>query len=239
MATFVLVHGAWHGGWCWRDCAAALRARGHEVHAPTLTGLGERSHLARIGVDADLHVADILGVLRWRELSDVILVGHSYGGLVITGVASEAPERLRALVYLDAFAPDESGVSLFAAGNPERAARFEAEAAETGGLVSPDLFDAWTDDEALKGWLKTMCTPHPIGCFTRGVTVTERRREVAHRCYILAARNSPSAFEVERARLAAQPGWTFDEIDAKHDAMVERPDELAAMLGAYARSLPA
>ncbi|MCM3900408.1 MAG: alpha/beta fold hydrolase, partial [Pyrinomonadaceae bacterium] len=87
MATFVLVHGAWHGGWCWKRVAAALRQAGHEVFAPTLTGLGERAHLMSDAIDLHTHIQDILGVLQWEELADVVLCGHSYGGLVISGVA--------------------------------------------------------------------------------------------------------------------------------------------------------
>src|SRR5438128_128006 len=102
MATFVLVHGAWHGGWCWKRVTPLLRAAGHEVYATTLTGLGERVHLASPNVGLALHVQDVVGVLEYEDLRDVILVGHSYGGIVISGVADRVPERLRHLVYLDA-----------------------------------------------------------------------------------------------------------------------------------------
>ena len=237
MATFLFVHGAWHGGWCWKAVEARLRALGHATHAPTLTGLGERTHLAHPGVDADTHVEDILNVIRWRELSDVILVGHSYGGLVITGAAGRAPGAVRALVYLDAFAPEDSGFSLFATANPERLAAFEAQLAGGGFLVSPDLFDAWTDDPVKKAWLRKMCTPHPVECFRKGVTLTGREGEVAHRHYILAERNAPSAFWGEYERVRAKPGWTTDRIATKHDAMVEDPDGLAEKLSAYAAGL--
>lgn len=237
MATFLFVHGAWHGGWCWKAVEARLRAAGHETHAPTLTGVGERAHLARPDIDADTHVEDILNVIKWRELKDVILVGHSYGGLIITGVAGRVPEKIRALVYLDAFAPEESGLSLFATANPERLAGFEAQLADGGFMISPDLFDAWTDDPAIKAWLKTMCTPQPVECFRKGVTLTGREAEVAHRHYIIAARNRPSAFWGEYERVRARPDWTVDEIAAKHDAMVEDPDGLAMRLEAYAGGL--
>src|SRR5215211_5857359 len=106
MATFVLVHGAWHGGWCWRKLTPLLRAAGHEAHAPTLTGLGERVHLATPEVGTDTHVQDVCKLLEYEDLSGVVLVGHSYGGHVIAGVAAQAPERLAHLVYLDA----DSGV---------------------------------------------------------------------------------------------------------------------------------
>src|SRR5579862_6453256 len=101
MATFVLVHGAWHGGWCWRKLTPLLRAAGHEVFAPTLTGLGERAHLATPEVGLSFHVQDVVNVLVYEDLHEVVLVGHSYGGMVITGVTGQAPERLAQLVYLD------------------------------------------------------------------------------------------------------------------------------------------
>ena len=107
MATFVLVHGGWAGGWQWREVASLLRAAGHDVFTPTLTGLGERVHLASPDVGLDTHIQDILMVLEYEELRDVILVGYSYSGMVITGVAERAPERLAHLVYLDAYVPRE------------------------------------------------------------------------------------------------------------------------------------
>src|SRR5919202_1722005 len=103
--TFVLVHGAWHGGWCCRRLIPLLRDAGHEVYAPTLTGLGERSHLLSPAIDLETHVRDVTGVLEYEELTGVVLVGHSYGGMVITGVAEDAAPRLAHLVYLDAFLP--------------------------------------------------------------------------------------------------------------------------------------
>lgn len=237
MAAFLFVHGAWHGGWCWKELETRLRAMGHETHSPTLTGVGERTHLARPETDADVHVEDVVNVIKWRELDNAILVGHSYGGLVITGAAGRVPEKIRALIYLDAFAPERSGFSLFATADPERLARFEAQLAGGGFLVSPDLFDAWTDDPEKKSWLKKMCTPHPVECFRKGVTLTGRETEVNHRHYILAENNRPSAFWGEYERVKAQPGWTTDRIASKHDAMVEAPDALAGMLAGYVGAL--
>ena len=111
-ATYVLVHGAWHGSWCWKRVRKGLRDTGHQVFTPTLTGLGERSHLNSAAVNLSTHIADVVNLLRWEDLSDVILCGHSYGGTVITGVADRIPERIRTLVYLDAFVP-EDGECLF------------------------------------------------------------------------------------------------------------------------------
>src|SRR5262245_40465445 len=105
MATYVLVHGGGHGGWCYQRVARLLRAGGHDVYTPTLTGLGERSHLVGPNVDLDLHIRDVCELLHYEDLRDVILVGHSYGGMVITGVADRAADRVARLVYLDAATP--------------------------------------------------------------------------------------------------------------------------------------
>lgn len=232
--TFLFVHGAWHGGWCWRATERALQAKGHETHAPTLTGLGERLHLAHEGITPDSHVEDILAVIKWRELTDIVLVGHSYGGLIISGVASQVPEKIKTLVYLDAFAPEVSGRSIFSDANPERMAAFEAEIGENGFMVEPDLFEAWTDDPKKREWLRSMCTPHPIGSFRHGVTLTDRRNEISDRHFIVCSCNTPSPFQAEYMRVRGLDGWTTHEIPTKHDAMVERPEELAALLTSIA-----
>ena len=106
MATFVLIHGGWHGGWCWKRVTPYLHAAGHEVYTPTLTGLGERSHLASPETNLSIHIQDVLNVLLYEDLTDIVLVGHSYSGMVITGVADRVPDRVRRLVYLDAFVPE-------------------------------------------------------------------------------------------------------------------------------------
>lgn len=112
MATFLLVHGAWHGGWCYKSVAEKLRAQGHTVYTPTNTGVGKRSHLFHRDIDIEMHITDILNVIKWEELDNFVLVGHSYGGMIITGVADRCPEKVRRLVYLDAFVP-EDGKCLF------------------------------------------------------------------------------------------------------------------------------
>jgi len=124
MTTFVLVHGAWHGGWCWSRVARLLRERGHAVHTPTLTGVGERVHLMHRGVNLETHIEDVARVFEAEELSDTVLCGHSYGGMVITGVADRIADRIRSLVYIDAFvAADEQGFRDIAIVNPIRVGR--------------------------------------------------------------------------------------------------------------------
>ncbi|MEX0285778.1 MAG: alpha/beta fold hydrolase [Paracoccaceae bacterium] len=237
MATFVLVHGAWHGGWCWARTEAALQAMGHRTLAPTLTGLADRSHLLHAGITPDLHVQDVVNLLIWQELHDVILVGHSYGGMIVTGVASQVPERLRALVYLDAFVPEQSGMSLFANANPERMANFQAQMDAGAIALEPDLFDAWSADDDTKAWLRRQCTPQPVKTFTEGVTLTGREADVPHRHFILAEHNRPSAFWGEYERVKDRPGWTSERMPTKHDAMVDAPEDLAGRLDGYLATL--
>lgn len=238
METFVLVHGAWHGGWCWTKTEEALRVFGHETHAPTMTGLGERSHLLTESITSDLHVLDIVNVMKWRELSDVILVGHSYGGTVITGVAGQVPEKVKALVYLDAFAPEVSNEAIFATANPKRMAAFQEQIDAGAIALEPDsAIDNWTNDPAIKAWLLKQCTPQPKGTFQQGVTLTGREKEVPNRHYIVAANNNPSPFQSEFERLRQKQDWTTDSIATMHDAMVDAPQELAQMLNAYAQTL--
>ena len=234
MANFVLVHGAWHGGWCWTPLERELRALGHETSAPTLTGLGERSHLATPQVTPDTHVLDIVNHIKWQGLEDVILVGHSYGGVIITGVAGRMPERLRTLVYLDAIVPEQSGVSAVADRNPERTAAFREQLANGGFMVDPDRFDSWTDDAGHMAWLREKCTPHPIRCLIEGVTLTGREAEVDECHYILATLNKPSLFWEESDRAKGRAGWQLHERTTKHDVMVEAPSELAEKLHAIA-----
>ena len=237
MAVFLLVHGAWHGGWCWAELEKQLHSLGHQTHAPTLTGPGERSHLAHPDINADSHVTDVVNTIKWRELHDVILVGHSYGGMVITGVAEQIPQKIRSLVYLDAVVPEQSGISLFAKANPDRVAGFEKQLEHGGFTIEPDLFDAWTDDPVRKDWLKRMCTPHPVRCFREGVTLTGKEQQVKDRLYILAERNQPSAFWAEYDKVNGRPGWTCQRIATKHDVMVEQPAELAGILHDYINPL--
>lgn len=236
MATFVFVHGAWHGGWCWAALERVLQARGHETHALTLTGLGERSHLLHAEIDADLHVQDVVNTLHWRDLKDVVLVGHSYGGLVITGAAGQVPERIQALVYLDAVVPEVSGESLFSKAGPERIARFLAQLERGAIAVDPDLIETWTEDPKHHSWLRDRCTPHPIDSFRRGVTLTGREHGIARKLYILAAHNHGSLFWSEYDKLDGRPGWMRARINAKHDAMLEKPSELADLLHDFACS---
>jgi pimeloyl-ACP methyl ester carboxylesterase len=158
MTTFVLVHGAWHGGWCYKRVARLLRQAGHEVYTPTLTGLGERAHLMSRTIDLGTHVQDIVGVIHCEELSDVVLCGHSYGGMVIAGVAEQIAAKIRSLVYLDAFVP-ENGKSLFDYLPAEQSARMRTDAAQNGEgyKVTPIPATAFAVNAKDTVWVDAMC----------------------------------------------------------------------------------
>jgi pimeloyl-ACP methyl ester carboxylesterase len=241
MATFVLVHGAWHGGWCWRKLTPLLRAAGHEVFAPTLTGLGERAHLAQADVGLTTHVQDVVNVLEYEDLAGVVLVGHSYGGMVITGAAHQAPGRLAHLVYLDAFVPAD-GQSMLDLGPPERRPNMEARVrAEGDGWRLPSLQPVpWEQfvrdvylvtDEAEVAWLAARLGPQPFQTMTEPVRAANPEAAALPRTYIRCLQYPNPAFDgfAEQAR---QPGsgWRYHTLPTSHDAMVTLPRELAALL---------
>ncbi len=236
MTDFVLVHGAWHGGWCWTRVARLLRRAGHDVFAPTLTGLGERAHLASADVNLDTHIADILGVLDCEELDDVILCGHSYGGMVITGVAERAAKRIDTLVYLDAFVP-EDGQSVFQLMGSERAATIREQASRTGDgwRVDPmpaEVFQVADADDA--AWVDRRCVPQPIATFGQPIASAAAVGAVRRRIYIRADNDRVTAYAhcAEHARNA--PDWDYHDVPAGHDVMIDAPEALAEILLAAA-----
>ena len=234
MATFVLVHGGFHGGWCWRRVAPPLRAAGHAVYTPTLTGLGERAHLATPATGLDTHIRDVLGVLAFEELRDVVLVGHSMAGTVITGVAERDPARLAHLVFFDATVPrdGESDLDSHEEIRGDARAAFEARAGRDGLLaprLRPHLFGV--DAAADSAWVNGKLTPHPIKAFTDPVTVTDAGRFAGRRTYIYCAVGDIAPWAARMvARVRAEPGWRYRELATGHDAMITAPREVAALL---------
>ena len=230
MATFVLVHGGWHGGWCWREVEALLSAIGHKVFAPTLTGLAERSHLIDAVESPETHVLDIVNLLEWNDLKDVILVGHTYGGLVIGGAASLVPERIKNLVYLDAFVPTRDGQGAHDLSISSRTAEI-AKAGEGHDHIPPNGFERWSSDPEKVAWLKKMTTPHPRGCFGKGVTkVIDPSTLDLGRTYILCDLHDPSPFRQFYELYKDHQGWEVVTMDCLHDAMVDQPEELVEIL---------
>lgn len=232
MATFVLVHGSNDGGWVWHRLAPLLRVAGHEVYTPTLTGLADRDHLLRCGVDLTTHITDVVSLLFYEDLSNVILVGNSYAGMVITGVAAQAPERLRLLVYLDAYIP-EDGQSESDLWPPERRAIAEAAEAATPGLAQappPALFGV--TDPALAAWITARMTPQPVATYTEPVPPGNATSTALPRLFIHCTANPPTTPDVfgPFAVTARAKGWNVREIATGHLAMLTAPVELAEML---------
>ncbi len=236
MATFVLVHGAWLGGWCWRDVTPRLRSAGHEVYTPTLTGLGEREHLARPDVDLGTHVTDVVNVLEYEDLTDVLLVGHSYGGLVVTGVVERVPERLARVVYLDAMTPmGDRPTSAFDLGPPAYREMVEAEADEHGDgwrWPLPETPDGWVGiSDSDDRWLRSKAVPQPVATFSEPVSVRHRAATELPSTYVLCTENGmdESVLDVVRG-MVAERGWDLRELETGHWPMVSAPAEVVDLL---------
>jgi len=227
-ATFVLVHGAFHGGWCYEQVARQLRAQGHDVYAPTLSGVGERAHLAAQAINLSTQIQDVVALIEANDLRDVILCGHSYGGMVITGVADRVGERIRTLFYLDACVP-ENGQSMFDLIGPARTLASLGLAGATGTMMPPfsaGVFKVKAENQAR---VDRLCTPHPIACFVEKLRLTGKEKEVRNRTFVLAelydSINHPTY-----ARVNALPGWKTVSLRTGHDVMVDEPDLLTALL---------
>jgi pimeloyl-ACP methyl ester carboxylesterase len=232
MTTFVLIHGAWHGGWKWRFVAPILRRAGHEVFTPTLTGLGERAHLARPGIDLDLHVQDVVAVLETEDLREVVLVGHSYGGMVVTGVAERSAERIRRLVYLDAFVPEDGKCLLdyVDAAVPERAARFREEGGRTGTVTPPPPATWGLVKPEQVAFARPRENRHPFQCFTQPVRLASPQARALPRTFVYCSSPATGSFDQFAAKVRGDPAWRFHEIKTGHDCMILVPDEVAAIL---------
>ncbi len=237
MRPIVLVHGAWHGGWCWRKVASLLRNEGGEVYTPTLTGLGERAHLTSvIGPDKlhlSLHVQDIVQVLEFEELWNVVLVGHAYAGMVITGVAQACRQRLHSLVYVNGVVPGD-GESMVDQLEPVRGPQFTAWVRDniksnTGFLPPPaspeEIERRWgIHDAADLAWVGSKVTPQPAAAFDQPLHLADA--DAVPKVFV---GSSESGFDsvAERAR---QAGWTVFHIDSGHDPMITHPQELSEIL---------
>jgi pimeloyl-ACP methyl ester carboxylesterase len=230
--TFVLVHGAWHGAWCWSRVADRLRSTGHQVFTPTQTGLGERKHLLSRDITLDTFTKDIANVIEAEELSDIVLVGHSFGGLAISGVADAMPDRIRHLVYLDSLMV-EGGKRPFDSLPPDVvAARMKAAEDSSGGVSLPNPPPSAFGVSAANDidWVKRRLTPHPLGTYTSALNIQGPVGNNLPRTYIHCTDPSYAALQGSRNWVKAQPGWRWADIATGHDAMVSAPDELARML---------
>ena|SRR5437762_3592620 len=236
MATFVLVHGAWHGSWCWKRVRKALQAQGHDVFTPALTGVGERSHLLSPAVNLDTHIDDVVNLIRWEELSDVVLCGHSYGGCVVSGVADRIPDRIGALVYLDAFVL-EDGQSLHDTLPPDaRNGQLEGTRRDgEGWKVPPIPAEVFGVNAADATWVNRQCTMQPLATFQQPLKLTGGINKIANVTFIVATGYEATPFRpfYERAKSRS---WNTLTMPCGHDVMLDLPDELTqALLGTGAK----
>jgi pimeloyl-ACP methyl ester carboxylesterase len=232
MKPYVLVHGGGHGGWCYQRVARILRSKGHEVHTPTLTGLGEREHLLSPAIDLDLHITDVVKLLEFEDLRDVILVGHSYGGMVISGIADRATDRIGHMVYLDAANPKNGQSLVDIAGPLMNAARSMGRVVNGIELVlypgtDPMSFYGVTDPEQIE-WMKPKLTPHPWKCFEQKLVL---RNEAAlweiPQTHIVCTSTLPGR---DVPALKASSDGRVWEIDTGHDLMISEPEATADLL---------
>jgi pimeloyl-ACP methyl ester carboxylesterase len=237
MAAFVLVHGGAHGGWCYQRVGRRLLQAGHEVYAPTLTGLGERSHLVGPHVNLDLHIQDVVAVLHYEDLEDVILVGHSYGGMVITGVADRAADRVDKLVYLDAANP-KNGESLVDVAGPiiemTRPAGQMTNGVELVLLPSPDAGTLYgvTDPDDL-AWMAARLEGHPWKCFEQKLELLNESELSKIPQYHIVCTSTLATRDPQLIAEARAAGRLWD-IDTGHDLMITEPQKVSEALLAIA-----
>lgn len=226
---FVLIHGAWHGGWCWRRVADLLEARGHRVFAPSLTGLGDRSHLMRADITMDTHIADIVNLIRWEDLKEVVLVAHSYGGFPVSGAIEHVADRIAAVVFVDAFTPEDGQKSLDLASEFSRKGTEEAMARNEISRPPPAAAQ-FSVNEKDRAWVDSKLTPQPIGVALQPLRLTGARERVAKKVYIRAPQYPQPAFDKYYAAKRADPSWRTCELPCGHDIMIDMPERLAEIL---------
>jgi pimeloyl-ACP methyl ester carboxylesterase len=217
VATFVLIPGMCHGGWCFAELTEELRTRGHRAYPLTLTGLSERGHLLHSGVNLETHIQDGTGLLAAEHVKDAVLVGHSYGGMVITGIADRAPDRVSALVFLDAVVPGDGDSCWSLVSDRER--QWYTNVNETGYGVRPlPFFDA-------------RATPHPLASLLQPLRLTGDLAHIRRRIYAYAAGwDGPSPFTPVYERLRENPAWTTYALDGGHNLMRDAPQDLLKIL---------
>jgi pimeloyl-ACP methyl ester carboxylesterase len=230
MATFVLVHGAWHGSWCWARVRRTLLDQGHQVFTPTLAGVAEQSHALSPNIDLQRHVDDVANLIRWEELDSVILCGHSYGGCVISGVAELLPERIAALVYLDAFLLEDGEClhDLLPAEHREMQVSLANEYGE-GWRVPPIPAEVFNVNALDRDWVDRQCTPQPLATFQQSIRLSGGPSRISRNHFIYASDWEGTPFAVSYDRAKARR-WTTSEIACGHDVMLDRPEALASEL---------
>lgn len=226
--TFLVAHGAWSAGWSWKRMHPLMNGAGRRFIVPTYTGLGERAHLASPDVNLETHVQDLLGVIRYEELTDLVLVAHSYGGMVATALADRVPDRIRQIIYVDAFVPRD-GQSLFDLAGVEARERLLAGMREGDGWRLPPMpIPEDTSPEDVE-WISQYRIPQPVHCFDTPVRLANGEPAMP-RAYVYALRHPPADTFGPFAQRAKDEGWVYHGIDASHSAQVTAPDALASLL---------
>src|SRR5580698_1691545 len=226
--TFLVCHGAWSAGWAWTKMHPLMNAAGDRLNTPTYTGLGERAQLANPSIDLETHIEDILNVIKYEDISDIVLIGHSYGGMVATGVADRARDRIKQLVYLDAFVPDD-GQSLLDLNQVARQPMLERAGAGDGWRIPPNPTPPDTSQADL-AWLTERRVDMPIKCFEMPLRLRHGELTLP-RSYIYASRITPAdTFGRFVARAKSEPGWRYFEIDASHSPNATAPEALMVLL---------
>lgn len=234
MTDFVLVHGAWHGAWCWRKILPSLQGRGHRAFAVTLTGLGEREHLISPTIRLATHIDDVAAVIETEELARVVLVGHSYAGLLITAVADRHAARIARLVYLDAIVP-RSGES-WSSSHDESARQARRAGIARDGFIPPPpaaVFGLAGEDAA---WVDRRQRPHPGGVYDDVLQFDEARVASLPRTFVDCTSPALPAIENARQRVRSEPGWQVIEVATGHDPMISAPAQLLDILEHAGRS---
>lgn len=228
MSTFVLVHGGWHGAWCWQRVARQLRGAGHEVHTPDLSGLGDNQHRNAAEINLSTHIADVVNLLRSHDLSGVVLAGHSYGGNVITGVADAEPGRIGRVVYLDGHVPAD-GQSCWDLA-PEFRDYFIEGASQGGGIWVPPIPAAMFNvNEADQKMVDELCRPMSIATLLERIRLTGAGADVP-KTFVWTSGWEPNPFLQYRDRYADDPLWTIVEAPTGHDLMLDDPDLTSRLL---------
>lgn len=227
--TYVLVHGAYHGGWCWQPVAERLRERGHRVYTPTMTGLGERAHLLATQPTLETFVGDVLALIGQEQLDDIILVGHSFGGGTVIGVTDRMPERIRHMVLLDAMIlqPDTAPLDQVV---PEAFEKLRALAGPDGGIPAPPPEYFGVTDPGQAQWLVRHLTPHPLSTFRSALRLSQAPGAGRPVTYITCTEPYFRDTEAYRRYAQARSDWQLLDIATGHDAMVSAPDALAQLL---------
>jgi pimeloyl-ACP methyl ester carboxylesterase len=232
MKDFLLVHGTWGGGWQWRGVAERLRAKGHLVFTPTLTGLGEREHLVSRETNLDTHIQDIAAVIAKEDLRDLVLVGTSYAGLVISGVADRMPNRIGALIYLNAALPANDKCMLDTVSSERRAAVQRLADTEGDGYRVPSslVLDTGIEDDAARVDFLRRMSAHPLASLLQPLRLSGRYNEVHRKAYVLATKKISHHFQEYYDWAQQQPGWTAHVIASHHYPMATEPDLTAELL---------